>query len=343
MKFCCPSLSPPKPLLKERLGGPQYCGILIVAADARRARYVGAVGEERRVAHRVAAVLRAQRAVQRLVEGVAPAQVEIDSLGVVAVHELEEVGVVRAGALIAQTAVQRIALVEHFVDARLQGVRIGSSHQRDLVVVARRRSEVGLRIEVQQRLGLRRDARCRNHITGERRAGGGVDELHGLAQRVQGLRKIAAALRGGRHQAGLRIVGVAIARPLVGHEEISVVGVEEVRDTQRPAEGEPVSHVIVSRLGNILAGDGEDARIERRVVHNRADVAAVPGAGPFAEVADCAPFHAVADAAVHQQGVAIGCRSGFIDATGCGLVRGGRRACRKRSNRRAENRAARWP
>ena len=59
-----------------------------------------------------------------------------------------------------------------------------------------------------------------------------------VAELVQGLREVAAALRRGRHQAGLR-AGVAIARALVADEEVSVIGAEQVRDGQRSAERMP--------------------------------------------------------------------------------------------------------
>ena len=68
--------------------------------------------------------------------------------------------------------------------------------------------------------------------------------------------------------------------------------------------------------GCVLTGDGEVTRIERRVIENRHQVAAIAGARTLAEVADGAAFHAVADAAVDQQGVAraVG-GAGFVDAS----------------------------
>src|SRR5262245_24337111 len=67
-----------KPVGERKAGWSPVLRLLIVAADPRVARYVDAVGEVRCIAHRVAAVLRAQSPVQRLVEGVPPAQIEVD-------------------------------------------------------------------------------------------------------------------------------------------------------------------------------------------------------------------------------------------------------------------------
>src|ERR1039458_9742019 len=97
--------------------------------------------------------------------------------------------------------------------------------------------------------------------------------------------------------------GVAVAHALVTDEEVSVVGAEQVGNAQRAAERPPEAHMGVGRLGSILTGERVTPRIERRTVDDRADVAAVPRARSLAEIADGAPFHAVAHAAVDQQGV----------------------------------------
>ena len=314
-----PVAQPRVAAVEGEVGRPPILGILIVAADPRLARHVAAVGPVRRIARRISGVLRAQRAVQRLVEGVPPARIKAHSHGAIAVHELEDVWAVRVGALVPECAVQRILRVECLVDARLHGVRAGRAHQRYLVVEACRRVEIRLRIEGHKLRGLGRDPRRRNRVAGKRRAVGRVGQLHRFAQQVQGLREIADALQRRRHQAGLR-AGVAVARPLVGHEKVPAVGAEQVRDGQRTAERPAEAQMVVGLPGGVLARDREAARVQQGVVHYRAQVAAIRRARAFAEVADGPLLHAVAHAAVHQQGIARA-GAGFVDARGSRIRR----------------------
>ena len=116
-------------------------------------------------------------------------------------------------------------------DARLQAVLMLRALHRNLVIVAGRPGEIGLRIEAQQRGRLRADEGLRDSVA--RKAG----NLDRLALQVQKLRQIAGPFGRGGHQAGLHAV-IVVPRPLIGNEEIGPI-VVHAGDLERTAEGRP--------------------------------------------------------------------------------------------------------
>jgi hypothetical protein len=154
------------------------------------------------------------------------------------------------------------------------------------------------------------------------RAGIGIEDHDGLAKRVRDAGEIAVALGLGGHEAR-HGAGVAVAYGLKAQEELAV-RFQHVRNIERPAERSTQVQMIVGGLGRVLAGERKRAGVQRGIVHDEIQVAAIPGARAFADVSDGAAFDAVARAAVEHEGVGgvgVGIDGGGGDSGGRGIGR----------------------
>ena len=209
----------------------------------------------------------------------APVHVAIQAQRMRLIHQVEQVGRVGAGVLEIETAVDHVLAVDHLVEPRLQAVLVRRALRRNLVIVSGRSGEIGLRIKAQQVARLRADEGLRDQVSRK------TCDLHRLAVQAEHLRQIAGAFGLGGHQTGLHAV-IVIPRPLIGDEDSRPI-VVHARDLERTAESAQASEAVVGKLGAILAGDGERAGVQVRIVHREADAAVVEPAAAGAEVAEC--------------------------------------------------------
>ena len=182
--------------------------------------------------------------------------------------------------------------VEHLVGAPLRVVLVTDAHQRNLVIVTRGLRKIRQRIELQQRLGLRRRPARRNGVPWKRLPTAWIGNRLG---------KISVAHRLGWHQAGIRAV-IAVARGLVVQEELALP-MEQMGNRERPAERRAGPQVVVCRLLRVLAGERIRPRVQRGIVQNETHVALVHRSDPFARIADGASLNGPAAAAAHHHGV----------------------------------------
>ncbi len=187
-------------------GRSPVVGCLIVAEDSCFARNVHAVCEKGRRLRRIAAVLHSERAVDALVEHVAPVHVSLQPRVVVAIQEIEDIVALAALVVISETAVQEILAGQGAIDASLCIVRSRGALDSRLIIVSGGRREVRQRIELEQRDRLRTETSHGNYVPREGstgRIGGGdgerIDDWCNHAQAVQHLGEIASSLRFGRH------------------------------------------------------------------------------------------------------------------------------------------------
>src|SRR5580704_16127163 len=155
----------------------------------------------------------------------------IDSQHIRGVEKAEQVRAVSPRALKGKVAIDLILGINCLIETRLQRVLMRVANNWDLVVVARIPSNVRQRIEIQQRLGLWAEW---NGVAGEQQSRSRIEDLDGLALRVQLVREIPGPLRQIWHQSGLRS-GITASRPLVAHKKVRTFS-PNVRNSQRAAE-----------------------------------------------------------------------------------------------------------
>ena len=126
----------------------------------------------------------------------------------------------------------------------------------------------------------------RNDVVGEGQAGERiVDRDRRPGCRVRGVRKIAGALRRGRHQTaeGTPVSGT---RKLIVDIEAGLGAIQQMRYLERSAEHHAGAQLGVCRLGSVLPGKRERPRIQRRVVEAEVRIAVVLRAAAAAAIAE---------------------------------------------------------
>src|SRR5580700_11105330 len=131
----------------------------------------------------------------------------------------------------------------------------------DLVVIARLTRKVRQRVIVQQRQSLGTDLALWDLVAGNRRPGGGIHKLDGLALRIQNLRKISHAFGCVRHESRTD-GGNAIPGPLVVNKKIGAVA-NEVRNLDRTAECKHTLRMVIGEPRRVLARQRKWTGVER--------------------------------------------------------------------------------
>ena len=195
-------------------------GILVVAGDSGACRHVHAVVK-------VGSDLGAQSAEsvtgeeeQIRLDAVRPVDVAVDAERAGLIDKAEQVHVVGSRALKRKPSIELVLSPEGLIQMGLQRILVRIGHHRRLIVIACHISDVGQRIELQQRLRLRTD---RNLIIRVGRARGGIVDGHRLAERIGQPCQIAVLLILGWHKAG-QDLRTAIARPLIGDKKVRARG-----------------------------------------------------------------------------------------------------------------------